>query len=523
MSTPILRVRGLQAFSGEHRLLTGIDLDVRPGEITVVIGESGAGKTTLGLALQGEHHPGVALAGRVELRGSDLLALPTARRRSTRATVIGYLPQHPAGVLNPVRRIGGVLDELAAVRHGTREARTTAVAEALEAAQLDPVRFLRHYPHQLSGGQQQRVALAQALIGRPEVLVLDEPATGLDAITKSETVAALTRLTDRGTAAVLLTHDLTLARRLADEIVVLLDGRIVERGPASRLPQEPAHAYTRTLLAAEPRLPDASRVPRAADPASGLHARGLGKTANGKRLLDDVDLHVPSGRCVAIVGRSGAGKTTLARCLAGLTRPDSGQVLLDGVPLAADIRRRVRRQRTQVQYVHQNARASFDEFRPVAAQIARTAQFARGLSSEQARAEAADVLATLGLTSSQAARRPDALSGGQLQRAALARALLARPAALICDEITSGQDLINQAELLDLLAEAARTTAVGLVLISHDLPAIAGIADEIHVLEAGHCVEHAATHELLTRPRTAIARDLVASANCGAAATGRGA
>ncbi|WP_268951832.1 ATP-binding cassette domain-containing protein [Saccharopolyspora elongata] len=235
-----------------------------------------------------------------------------------------------------------------------------------------------------------------------------------------------------------------------------------------------------------------------------------------------MDLHVPSGRCVAIVGRSGAGKTTLARCLAGLTRPDSGQVLLDGVPLAAAIRRRDRRQRTQVQYVHQNARASFDEFRPVAAQIARTAQFACGLSSEQARSEAARVLATIGLTSSQAARRPDALSGGQLQRAALARALLARPAALICDEITSGQDLINQAELLGLLAEAARTTAVGLVLISHDLPAIAGIADEIHVLEAGRRVEHAATHELLTRPRTAIARDLVASANCGAAATGRG-
>ncbi|PKW16578.1 ABC transporter ATP-binding protein [Saccharopolyspora spinosa] len=524
MSTPILSARDLHACADTRPLLVDLDIDVLPGEITAAIGESGSGKTTLGLALQGESRPGIALTGAVELRGVQLLGLPATQRRAIRATAIGYLPQHPAAVLNPVRRVGSVLDELAAVRCATSQERAAAVAEALEAARLDSAPdLLRRYPHQLSGGQQQRIALAQVLLGRPEVLVLDEPATGLDSITKAETVETLTRMSSRGTAMVLLTHDLWLARRLADQVVVLQDGRIVERGPASRLLAAPSHAHTRNLLAAEPRLPTTPRDEPAGQTGAGLSARGLAKTArNGTRLLDGIDLDVPPGRCIAVAGRSGAGKTTLARCLAGLTRPDTGQVLLDGVPLATDIKRRGRSKRTRVQYVHQDARASFDEFRPVLAQVARTAQLACGLGREKARIEAASILESLGLSASQATRRPGALSGGQLQRAALARALLARPVALICDEITSGQDLINQAELLDLLAETVRTAAVGLVLISHDLPAVAAIADEIHVLEAGRCVEHSPTQVLLTEPRTTVARELVDSASGGDATTNSG-
>ncbi|GAA2796936.1 ABC transporter ATP-binding protein [Saccharopolyspora taberi] len=506
MSTPVLRARDLGARAGADRLLSGVDLDVLPGRVTAVIGASGSGKTTLGLALQGENRPGIALTGAVRLHDTDLLGLPTARRRAARATAIGYLPQHPAAVLNPVRRVGGVLDELASVRHPARAQRAEAVAEALESARVDSG-ALRRYPHQLSGGQQQRAALAQALVGRPAVLVLDEPATGLDTITKSEIAGTLAGLSALGTGIVLLTHDLGLARRLAHDVAVLRDGRVCEIGPADQVLTSPDHPYTRSLLAAAPGPPAIARISGA---ESGLHAERIGKTArNGKKLLETVDLRVPPGRRVAIVGRSGAGKTTLARCLAGLTRPDTGRIRLDGVPLSPGIRGRDRRERTRIQYVHQDSRASFDEFRSVAAQLARTARLARGLGREQARAEAERALEQLGLTASQIARRPNALSGGQLQRAALALALLADPAVLICDEITSGQDPATRAALLGRLAG----TAAGLVLISHDLSAVAGIADEVHVLDEGRRVEHAPTRVLLSRPRTAPARALIGNAD----------
>ncbi|MER7013826.1 ATP-binding cassette domain-containing protein [Saccharopolyspora sp. NPDC000359] len=471
-------------------------MDLRPGEITAVIGESGSGKTTLGLALQGESRRGVVLGGTAALRGTNLIG---AQRRAARAGVIGYLPQHPAAALNPLRKVGRVLAELA---HDA-----DAIPEALKAARFD-AQLLDRYPHQLSGGQQQRAVLAQAVVNRPAVLILDEPATGLDAITKSEAVAALTEMAGRGTAILLLTHDLGLARRTADTSVVLHAGRIVERG--QHVLTAPTHEHTRALLAAEPR-PPAAEAPRPAE--GGLRASGLTKVAkNGDRLLDGIDLVVPPGRCLAVVGRSGSGKTTLARCLAGLTRPSFGQVLLDGVALAANIRHRDRR-RTQVQYIHQDARASFDEFRPVLAQIARTARLTRGASAAQARAEAEQVLASVGLDQAQADRRPDTLSGGQLQRAAVARALLAKPAVIICDEITTGQDPINRAELLGLLGATLRTTAVGVVLISHDLGAVAAVADEVLVLDAGRCVERSPTAALLAHPRTAVARSLVDGAD----------
>ncbi|QUH03366.1 ABC transporter ATP-binding protein [Saccharopolyspora erythraea] len=523
MSESVLSARGLSALTGAQRLLDEIDLDVAAGAVVAVLGESGAGKTTLGLALQGEHRTGIRLAGSVRLGTGELLGLPARQRRAARANGIGYLPQHPGAVLNPVRRIGGVLEELAAVVHATRHDREEAVGEALRAARLEPLpQLLRSFPHQLSGGQQQRVALAQALVARPGILVLDEPATGLDAITKSELAGTLERLSGAGTSLVVLTHDLALARRIADEVVVLRDGRSVEHGPANTVLSDPGHDWTRRLLAAEPRL-ESSAAPVAAQEKpgtaarSGLRARGLGKrAANGRRLLSDVDIDVVPGHCLALVGRSGAGKTTLARCLAGLSKPDTGEVVLDGTVLAPAVQRRTKIQRRRVQYVHQDARASFDQFSPVLAQVARAVRLARGGGKQEARTEAARLLSGAGVTPEQTGRRPGALSGGQLQRAAVARALAADPAVLVCDEITSGQDPVHQAGLLELLADAVRSTGVALVLISHDLPAVASVADEIYVLEAGRCVETAPTHTLLSAPGTSFARDLVASAREGA-------
>ena len=513
MTEPILSARGLRATAGEHVLLDGIDLDLRPGTALAVIGRSGAGKTTLGWALQGESPPGVALSGAVRLHGSDLLELSDGHRRRARAGRTSVLPQHPAAVLNPMRRIGAVLRELAALRHPRRAERDEAVRNALAAARLDPEpALLRRFPHQLSGGQQQRVALAQALITEPGIVVLDEPTTGADTLTKSETAAMLEDLATRGTALVLLTHDLPLARRLAHEALVLHEGRIVESGPGTRPLHAPAHARTREILAAEPVLTAEAGDARARpDPV--LRAEGLGHRAkDGAPLLAEVDLAVPPGWCAAIVGPSGAGKTTLARCLAGLTRPDTGRVLLGETDLAPAARRRPREHRRQVQLVHQDARAAFDPHRPVIQQVARTAELLRNVPRREALAEAEDALADLGLDPAQARRGPAGLSGGQLQRAAVARGLLAHPSVLICDEITSALDVINQSELFRALETAKFGRGTGIVLISHDFAAVSELADEVHLMRGGRLVESAAPHELLANPRTGTASALVAAA-----------
>lgn len=513
MSEPILTTRELRATVGEHVLLDGIEVALAPGTVLAVVGESGSGKTTLGLSLQGESRAGVELSGSVELHGTALLECTDAQRRRARAGRTAMLPQQPAAVLDPMRRVGRTLSELAALRHRKREAADSAVREVLTSVRLDvEPGILQRFPHQLSGGQQQRLVLAQALITRPEIVVLDEPTTGADTVTRSETAELLENLVAGGTALVLLTHDLPLARRLAHDVLVLRDGRVVEHGPGSGPLHAPAHAHTRDLLAAEPHLLTEDTDPRAQHSAV-LHVDGLGyRTEAGKPLLADVSLTVRSGSCHAIVGPSGAGKTTLARCVAGLTRPSTGRVLAGGVELAPLARRRPREQLRRVQYVHQDARSSFDPRRAVLDQVARTAELLRTTPDRIAVREAEDVLATLGLGRAQTRRTPSELSGGQLQRAALARASLARPSVLICDEITSSLDVLHQAELMQLLDTITSEIDVGVVLISHDLAAVSALADEVHLLHEGEVVESATPSALLTAPRTDLAKALVTAA-----------
>ncbi|KMS79010.1 peptide ABC transporter ATPase [Streptomyces leeuwenhoekii] len=493
---PVARVRDLRVEIDGRAIVDGVSLDVLPGRVTALVGASGSGKTTTGLALLGEYPPGARVTGEVRLPGTG---------------PVGYVPQHPAAVLNPARRISALLTDIARAqvrglpRGRRRAAARERVLRALEEAQLPGAEaLLRRYPHQLSGGQQQRVVLAQALLLGARVVVADEPTTGQDALTKSRIVEQFAAVAARGVGVVLLGHDLDVVRALADEVLVMRAGRVVESGPAERVWRAPRHAWTRELLAADRRF-TASEGP-AAGGAPVLRVRGLtARHRDGARgsavVLRVPELDLRAGECLAVVGRSGSGKTTLARCLAGLHRDHDGEVLLDGVPLPRSLRDRDRAGLAAVQYVFQDARAAFDEHRPVLAQVARTAIRLRGTGPDAATREATATLGRLGLAEELVRRRPGGLSGGELQRAALARALLARPRVLVCDEITSGLDTVTRRGILDTLTALVRDRDdLSLVLITHDLDT-AALAHRVAVLDAGALVEQGPARRVLTEPR----------------------
>ncbi|WEV29393.1 ATP-binding cassette domain-containing protein [Streptomyces sp. 71268] len=518
----VAEVRDLRIEVAGRALVDGVSLRARPGRVTALVGASGSGKTTTGLALLGSYPAGAVVSG--EIRVADGLA--------------GYVPQHPAAVLNPARRVGALLTDIARrqVRELPRGRRRAAARErvlsALAAAHVaDGPETVERYPHQLSGGQQQRVVLAQALLLGARVIVADEPTTGQDALTKRRVVAELAAVAQRGIALVLLSHDLEVVRELADDILVLRAGQVVEEGPADRLLTDPRHPWTRQLLAPPPTpahghpraAPPTARAdtddagPRRASPpcAEGLVVRGLtarhraGGRRGGVAVVHGADLAVAPGESLALVGRSGSGKTTLARCVAGLHRDFAGRVLLDGAELPRSLRDRTRAELAAVQYVFQDARAAFDAYRPVLDQVARTAVRLRGATPGAAREQATTTLAATGLSEELAARRPEQLSGGELQRAALARALLARPRVLLCDEVTSGLDAVTRHGILRLLATLLRNRGdLALVLITHDLET-AALAHRVAVLDAGEIVEQGTAHQVLTAPRHPFTASLV--------------
>ncbi|MFF7445824.1 MULTISPECIES: ATP-binding cassette domain-containing protein [unclassified Streptomyces] len=492
---PVAEIRDLRVEIDGRAIVDGVSLKALPGKVTALVGASGSGKTTTGLALLGEYPPGAHVTGDVRLTADGL---------------VGYIPQHPAAVLNPARRIAALLTDIARaqVAHLPLGQRRTAarqrVLHALAEAQLpDAEDLLRRYPHQLSGGQQQRVVLAQALLLGARVIVADEPTTGQDALTKSRIVDQLAALAARGIAVVLLSHDLDVVRALADELIVMRAGRVVESGPAPRVWLAPQHEWTRELLGEQPRFPEPASstgieqpVLRIRDLIARHHDGAHGTTV----VLRTPRLDLRPGECLAVVGRSGSGKTTLARCLAGLHRDHDGEILLDGTPLPHSLRNRSRTHLAAVQYVFQDAVAAFDEHRPVLHQVARTAIRLRGTDTDTATREARTTLTRLGLPENLVHRRPGQLSGGELQRAALARALLARPRVLICDEITSGLDTITRRGILDTLTTLVRDRDdLSLVLITHDLDT-AALAHRIAVLDAGELVEQGPAQRILTTP-----------------------
>ncbi|MBG0566643.1 ABC transporter ATP-binding protein/permease [Actinoplanes aureus] len=503
----VAQVANVSATAGDRAVLTGVNLEVAAGQLLAIVGRSGSGKSTLGRTLLGETTPGITWSGDISVAG-HIVSEGTPAPPGT----VGYVPQQPSAALNPVRRIGAVLKELTR-RHSAgsdRRARRQAVTEVLTRVSLPSDRaFLRRFPHQLSGGQQQRLVIAHALLCRAVLLIADEPTTGQDAITRNDVADELGRLAHDGIAVVLLSHDLELVRSIADDVLVLQDGNTIEHGPATEVLATPRHQHTQALTTTPPAP---ARTAATGGPPL-LRIAGLSAAHRDndrtRTVLHHLDLTVPAGQSLAVVGRSGSGKTTLARCIAGLHTAHGGTVTLDDQPLHPRLDRRHRHQLAAVQYVFQDARASFNPYRPVLDQILRAAQRLTDASPDAARRAALDLIERVGLTEGIASHRPDRLSGGELHRAALARALITGPRLLICDEITAGLDGITQHRVLDLLDDLRRGLDVAVIVISHDRDVVTRAADHIVVLDDGHIVEQGPAADLLNRPRHSQTRALL--------------
>ena len=507
-------------------IVKGVSFSVKRGEVVALIGESGSGKTTIALSALGYAKPGLEFTGgEVRLDGRDVISMPREEQRALRGQRVAYLAQSAAATFNPALTIGEQVME-SPVLHGqlSRENAERRAEELYRALELpDPDRLGKRYPHQVSGGQLQRLMAAMALCGKPDLLILDEPTTALDVTTQIEVLKAFKSvIRQEGSAAIYVTHDLSVVAQIADHIVVLYAGDVQEHGTADQVINRPTHDYTRRLMAAVRPPPAAGQGDESSDAhrrdAPALEVRdvtaGYGKRRNGApalKVLRDVNVAVQRGHTVGVIGESGCGKSTLARVMSGLLPASEGEVLLDGDALPPSLRQRDRSELQKVQFVFQMADTALNPRQRIDHILGRPLEFYLGLKGEAKRKRIGELLHMVELPQEFAGRYPEELSGGQKQRVNLARALAASPEVLLCDEVISALDTIVGANVIELLKRLRRQTGVSFVFISHDLSTIASFADEIVVLYAGRVVEQGPTDRVLSPPYHPYTRLLISS------------
>ena len=550
---PVLTVRDLTiTFDGSSGppATDDISFTVSHGEVLALVGESGSGKTVtarsvLGLLPQSARATGdirLAVPGRDDHDDAltDNLLSGRVDWRTVRGRGAAMVFQEPQTALNPVRTIGWQLAEaLRAHRKRGRQAVRDRSAELLSMVELgEAERILAGYPHQLSGGQKQRIVIALALAGEPSLLIADEPTTALDVTVQEEILRLLAGLRDRlGTAILLITHNMGVVADLADQVLVMRRGRMVERGDVVSLFQRPRTPYTRQLLAAVPRLPDpgtaaarqaASHGPgrRDLDPADEvgldpdaavqfidvtLSYRGRGGKPNFTALRN-VSATLHRGSVLGVVGESGSGKSTLARTASGTLHPDSGRVQVSGTELGGLDPKSLRRLRRGIGFVQQDPATTLDPRLTVADCVAEPIQVHKISSGRELTRRVDLLLEQVQLPRHFGRRRPGELSGGQRQRVALARALALRPSLLIADEPTSALDVSVQAEVLALFADLQAELGFSCIFISHDLAVVDQVSDRVLVMRSGRIVESGSTGRVLTHPTTEYTRALLEAA-----------
>ncbi|WP_138998307.1 ABC transporter ATP-binding protein [Rhodococcus zopfii] len=528
------------------KAVSGISLDVRPGELVAIVGESGSGKSTLIRSAIGLLPRSSRVEGRILLDGNDVAGWSHNKFARYRGSYVGFVPQDPGVSLNAVKQIGKQLEDALSSRTGKNRLlpfsasaqRHTLKSQALKFLELaglaDPGRIYAKYPHELSGGMKQRVLIAIALSGEPELLIADEPTSALDVTVQKQILDHLDRLrTELGIGILLVTHDLGVALDRADRVVVMRGGAVVEEGRSAELLHRAADPYTRRLLDSAPGLHTGGLTPRpirlgplaahtTADRPGirssaqyAIDVKGVSKTFHAAHsstepvvAAADVSFRVATGTTHSLVGESGAGKSTIARIVAGLRTPDAGEVTLLGNTGSWSRRELSRR----LQFVYQNPYSSLNPRLSVADLITEPLRVhLKEIDRTQRRAIAEELLDGVRLDRKYAARRAGELSGGQAQRVAIARALALSPEIVILDEAVSALDVSVQAEILQLLVDLQAAYSLTYLFITHDLGVVRLIADTVTVMRHGTVVESGPTAQILDDPTDEYTRRLVDS------------
>ncbi|WP_189689252.1 ABC transporter ATP-binding protein [Pseudorhodoferax aquiterrae] len=522
---PVLDIQGLDIRlpkGGDRELaVQGATLQLLPGQTLCVVGESGSGKSMIANAIMGLlPRPHVEpVAGKILFDGQDLLTLSEAQLRELRGRRMGMVFQEPMTALNPVMRIGEQIAEVfdSHVSLSAAEKRQRILTALADVGLPEPELLIDSYPFRLSGGQRQRVMIACALVLEPALLICDEPTTALDVTTQAQILKLIRELQQRkGTAVLFITHDFGVVSEIADQVVVMQTGQVVEAGPAAAVLANPQHAYTRKLIAAIPN----GQVRQPAEERHidhVLQVQDLRKTyvtggslfRKGRRVeaAKGLSFDLRRGETLGLVGESGSGKSTVGRCIVGLAPFDSGRILFKGRALQSGAQFR---QQTQgkIQMVFQDPYASLNPRHRIGSAIAQ-GPITQGLSKEKAMARAMELLELVGLKPDAADRFPHEFSGGQRQRIGIARALAMEPELLVADEPVSALDVSVQAQVLKLFAEVRERFQLAMVFITHDLRVAGEMCDHIAVMQRGQIVEYGETAKVLANPQHAYTRTLI--------------
>jgi len=525
----VLTVRDLSvtfgAGPGAVEAVKRVSFDIRKGETLALVGESGSGKSVTALSVLQllpypmAHHP----SGSIDFEGDELVGAPEPVLRDVRGNRVSMIFQEPMTSLNPLHTIEKQINESLIIHKGMRPgAARPRVLELLDLVGIpEPAKRLGAYPHELSGGQRQRMMIAMALANEPDILIADEPTTALDVTIQAQILKLLKELQQRmGMAMLFITHDLTIVRKIADDVCVMKDGEIVENGATAAVFKDPQHDYTKMLLAAQPHGHKAPVDPSAPVVMDGrdvkvwfpIRAGVLRRTVDHIRAVDGIDVTVREGQTVGVVGESGSGKTTLGMALLRL-QSSQGEISFTGSNIQGLKSRALRPLRREMQVVFQ------DPFGSLSPRMSVSEIVAEGLKVHNIGANDAErdrlvveALEEVNLDPESRFRYPHEFSGGQRQRIAIARALVLKPRFIVLDEPTSALDVSVQAQIVDLLRGIQRHHNLAYMFISHDLRTVRAMADEVIVMQAGRVVEHGSAEQIFTAPRQPYTKALMAAA-----------
>jgi len=514
---PLLKVENL-VITGrqgdvDKEIVSNATFRLAAGEVLGLIGESGAGKSTLGLASAGYTKNGCRIAsGTVHYRDRALDMLPARQLQALYGDRISYVAQSAQASFNPAHRLLEQVIE-PALAHGVcrRAEAITRAGQLFRDLGLPDIGLLgRRYPHEVSGGQLQRVMIAMALICDPDIVIFDEPTTALDMTTQIDVIAAIRQvIRGSGMAALYISHDLALVTQLADRVLVMRNGRIVEEGAVADVILAPTHAYTRMLVAA--RVHKKIRSDATGTVETGLAVRNVAVSYGNHRVVEDVSFNLPKGRTMAIIGESGSGKSSLARAIAGIVAPAHGKIRFGATDLAPRFQRRTPEQLRSIQMIFQSPDVSLNPKHSVGDVIGRPLEFYKGQKGAERDGNVRRLLEMIELDPSMIDRKVNDLSGGQKQRVCIARALAAEPELIICDEITSALDPLVAEGMIALLTDLQKRLALSYLFITHDFSSVEGLADEVIVMKGGTVVETGATEDVFNSSRDPYTRTLLSA------------